>query len=460
MSTSGKFARAPYAGYHRDHAHAGEDDELTHVGPGTPGGEYFRRFWLPVAKTSELAEVPLRLRILGEDLVLFRDGSGEIGLLDLHCAHRGTSLEFGKIAEHGITCCYHGWHYAVDGRILDTPTHREPNTLKERICQGAYPTRDYHGLVFAYMGRPDQQPAFPIYDVHLQPGITHLVDKFPSPCNWLQIRENGMDPIHSVYLHADHQFPETLTEQPVLAFEETPIGIAALAARRIGDMVYLRQNEIFLPTADWVNGLEDGNGETVFDRRGGMIDWVVPIDDTNSYTFKMYDVYDFDNQPPTGMDGVMDRERGAAGGFSNAVAQAESGQSGDRSYSERQRSPGDWDVWTSQGAIHSHDGENLGITDTGVVRLRNLFRREIGRVRDGENPTGAVFGSDGTIRTHVHNTVIRVPRAATPEQDRVLCGALQRAIFDKVLSGELHRDLPAAEKLRLARYVVAAIAGA
>ena len=152
-----------------------------------------------------------------------------------------------------------------------------------------------------------RQPAFPIYHVHLQPGITHLVDKFPSPCDWLQIREHGMDPIHSIYLHADHQFPETLTELPVLALEETPIGTAALAARRIGELVYLRQNEIFLPTADWVHGLEDENRETVFDRRGGMIDWVVTIDDTNSSTFKMYAVYDFHHQPPSGMDGDMDR---------------------------------------------------------------------------------------------------------------------------------------------------------
>ena len=459
IGDSAKHARAPYAGYNRDHARPCEDDELTYVGPGTPCGEYFRRFWLPVAKSSELADAPLRLRILGEDLVLFRDGSGDIGLLELHCAHRGTSLEFGKIAVHGIRCCYHGWHYAIDGRILDTPTHNERNTPKDRIYQGAYPVRDYEGLVFAYMGPPDRQPAFPIYDVHLQPGVTHLVDKFPSPCNWLQIRENGVDPIHSVFLHAGHHFPETLTEFPVLAFEETPIGIAVLAARRVGDMVYLRQNEIFLPTANWVNGLEDGKGETVFDRRGGMIDWVVPVDDTNSYTFKMYDVYDADNQPPSGMDGIMDRERSAAGGFSDAVAQTESGQTGDRAYAERQRSPGDWDAWTSQGTIHGHESENLGITDAGVIRLRNLIRRDIGRVRNGEDPTGVIFEADATIRTHVHNTVVRVPKAPTREQDRKLCRALQRAFFDQILAGALHRDLPVAEKLKMARGIVATLAG-
>src|SRR6186997_729443 len=113
-------AAGPFSGYfNRDVPD--EDTELTHIGPGTVCGEYFRRFWIPVGFSAELGDLPLRVKILGEELVLFRDGNGNIGLLHLHCSHRGTSLEYGRIAQNGIICCYHGWHYNVDGKILDTP---------------------------------------------------------------------------------------------------------------------------------------------------------------------------------------------------------------------------------------------------------------------------------------------------------------------------------------------------
>jgi len=142
----------PFDGYHR-RTIPPPDPELTQVGPGTPGGEYLRRFWQPVAFVRDL-ERPLRVRILGEDLVVFRDGSGRIGVLHLHCAHRGTSLEFGIPLERGIRCCYHGWAFDVDGRCLETPGEPHGSRLKERVWQGAYPTREFTGLVFAYLGPP------------------------------------------------------------------------------------------------------------------------------------------------------------------------------------------------------------------------------------------------------------------------------------------------------------------
>ena len=109
---------------------------------------------------------------MGEELVLFRDGRGAIGLLELHCSHRGTSLGFGLIEERGIRCCYHGWLFDVAGRILDTPLEPPNSTLKDRLCHGAYPVREYKGMVFAYMGPPDKVPEFPILDLYEQPGYT------------------------------------------------------------------------------------------------------------------------------------------------------------------------------------------------------------------------------------------------------------------------------------------------
>jgi len=125
MATRAPFLTTPFGGYyHRDVPQ--EDTELTHIGPGTPCGEYLRRFWQPVCFTDDLRDLPRRVTLLGEELVAFRDGRGAVGLLELHCPHRGTSLEFGLLSDRGIRCCYHGWLFDVDGTILETPG--EPET--------------------------------------------------------------------------------------------------------------------------------------------------------------------------------------------------------------------------------------------------------------------------------------------------------------------------------------------
>jgi nitrite reductase/ring-hydroxylating ferredoxin subunit len=200
MATRAPFLKTRYGGYyHRDVPEA--DAELTHVGPGTPCGEYMRRFWQPVCFSDELRDLPHRVKILGEDLVAFRDQSGAVGLLELHCPHRGTSLEFGLVGEKGIRCCYHGWLFAADGTILETPGEPTESTLKDRLHHGAYPTHDYNGIVFAYLGPPDRQPPFPVYDSFNRAGYRLIPGrKYFYPCNWLQILENAMDPAHTAFL--------------------------------------------------------------------------------------------------------------------------------------------------------------------------------------------------------------------------------------------------------------------
>src|SRR5688572_13782851 len=186
--------RRPYGGYYQPRD-LQPDDELTRVGPGTPGGEYMRRFWQPVAMASELGDTPLVIRIMGEDLVCFRDKSGRVGLLHRHCAHRGTSLEFGIPAERGIRCCYHAWQYDIDGTILDTPGEPPTSKIRSNFTQGAYPVVELHGLLFAYMGPPESTPDFPLYDSFEYPEDNVLVPfKMNLPCNWFQIVENGADP--------------------------------------------------------------------------------------------------------------------------------------------------------------------------------------------------------------------------------------------------------------------------
>ena len=157
MATKVPFLTTAYGGYsHREIPR--EDEELTHVGPGTPCGEYCRRFWQPIVFFRELNDLPVRVRVLGEDLVVFRDRRGRVGLMELHCCHRGTSLEFGVVSEQGIRCCYHGWLFDIDGKILETPGEPANSTLKDRLYLGAYPTHVHNGLVFAYMGPTDPRP--------------------------------------------------------------------------------------------------------------------------------------------------------------------------------------------------------------------------------------------------------------------------------------------------------------
>src|SRR5580704_2198081 len=207
MADEARWSTKPYNGY-AVAAPMKEDEELTHVGPRTPGGEYLRRFWHPVAMSAQLKEHPVAIRILGEDLVIFRDGGGAVGLLGRHCAHRRASLEFGRIETRGLRCCYHGWHFDVDGTILETPGEPEGSDISSKICQPAYPVMEVKGLIFAYMGPPEERPEFPWFDSFDIPDHDLVPYAIHSPCNWLQESENSIDPVHSVFLHGRVNGPQ------------------------------------------------------------------------------------------------------------------------------------------------------------------------------------------------------------------------------------------------------------
>ena len=194
MTDQAAMPREPYAGYHQPKG-IEEDAELTHIGPNTPCGEYLRRYWQPICLTEQLTDLPVALTIMGEDLVAFRDKSGQIGVMNRHCSHRGTSLEYGIVAERGIRCCYHGWLFDVDGTILETPGEPPDSRLKDSFVHGAYPTHDFKGLVFAYMGPPDTMPAFPVFDTLEMPDNEMVPYAIHYPCNWLQVNENPLIPI-------------------------------------------------------------------------------------------------------------------------------------------------------------------------------------------------------------------------------------------------------------------------
>ena len=285
MASRSSFLTTRFGGYYHRHVPQ-EDVELTHIEPDTPCGEYLRRYWQPVCFSDELQELPLRVKLLGEDLVAFRDFSGAVGVLELHCPHRGTSLEFGLVSDQGIRCCYHGWLFDVDGAILETPGEPADSTLKDRLCHGAYPTHEYNGIVFVYMGPPEQKPPFPIYDSYTRPGYRLIPGrKYFYPCNWLQILENAMDPVHTAFLHtivSGSQFTDEFGEVPELDFLETPVGIIYVATRRVDENVWARMVEIVAPNLQQVAPIwEDGKVE--HPGEGAMMSrWIVPVDNANT----------------------------------------------------------------------------------------------------------------------------------------------------------------------------------
>src|SRR4051812_36106728 len=181
-----------------------ENERLTRVGPGTPAGELLRRYWQPVAIASELtaAAPKQRVKMLDEDLLVFRDEQGDYGCVAEHCAHRGCSLYYGWVEDRGIRCPYHGWKYrTTDGQCLEQPFEPVGSTYKDRIQQRAYPVQQLAGLLFVYMG-PAPAPLLPRWDVLVrEDGARRIQIRSDLHCNWLQAEENTADTVHTFYLH-------------------------------------------------------------------------------------------------------------------------------------------------------------------------------------------------------------------------------------------------------------------
>jgi phenylpropionate dioxygenase-like ring-hydroxylating dioxygenase large terminal subunit len=382
-----------------------------------------RRFWQPLCFADELRDVPLRVTILGEDLVAFRDGTGAVGLLELHCPHRGTSLEFGLLSDQGIRCCYHGWLFGVDGAILETPGEPADSTLKDRLCQGAYPTHEYNGIVFAYLGPPEKQPPLPLYDSFNRPGYRLIPgQKYFYPCNWLQILENAMDPVHTAFLHtivSGSQFTDEFGKVPDLDFLETPVGMIYIATRRVGDNVWARMVEIVAPNLQQVAPVwEDGHREHAFS--GPMMSrWIVPVDNANTMFVEFRHVSETPNATPAWW---ADRAIMLPGQLPESD-----------SYEACQRRPGDYEAQVGQRPIAIHGLEHLGASDRGVIIFRQQLRRGIRAVQAGRDPDGLMRDASTPIPTYCNDTVVRVPPAPTPAEDQERMRATGRTLAESYL---------------------------
>ena len=183
-----------------------QQELLTQTGPGTPMGELFRRYWVPALLAKELPEPdcpPVRVRLLGENLVAFRDTAGKLGLIGEFCAHRGVSLYFGRNEECGLRCPYHGWKYDADGNCVEVPSEPEDSNFRKKMKLKSYPCTERGGVIWTYMGPPEFKPALPELEWAMVPETHHFVSKRLQECNYLQAMEGGIDSSHVSFLHSD-----------------------------------------------------------------------------------------------------------------------------------------------------------------------------------------------------------------------------------------------------------------
>lgn len=355
-------------------------NELAQVGPGTPYGEVLRRYWHPVAKVEDATTRPVSLRVLGEELVLFRTRKGKAGLLHPRCIHRGASLFYGGVEDEGIRCCYHGWVFDTEGHCLEQPCEPDLGLHRDRVRQPWYPVEEQYGLIWAYMGPPDKKPVLPRYDT-----LEQLADDEqlivndqgvggggPAQLdfNWLQHWENVMDPFHVPILHArfsGNQFTPEMALIPEVEYEYTPLGVRSIQMRDLGDGRQLRRvTEVIFPNLRVVASPKLASGQT------NMIGWVVPMDDTN---FRIFTVAR-DSDPD----------------FLTKLRSTHEGKPWkELTDLEHQRLPGDYEAQKSQGSISLHSEDHLTTTDQGIAMIRRMMAKQHRAVAAGGDPVGVFF---------------------------------------------------------------------
>jgi 5,5'-dehydrodivanillate O-demethylase oxygenase subunit len=394
-----------------------ENERFTRVGPGTPGGELLRRYWHPVAVAQELTdEQPTRfVRVLGEDLVLFRDKSGNVGLIQDHCAHRGASLMYGRVEERGISCAYHGWLYDTAGNCLETPAEPADSKFYLTVKIRAYPVQELAGLYWAYLG-PLPAPVIPKYDVWSSPDGITKIDVYPRlDCNWLQAMENSMDPAHLQILHQDSngRRAENSTRgftDNVQTFEffEVPYGVIKKRTYKDGRV---DEHPVIFP-----NILRVGNVAQIR----------VPMDDTHTQIYFVRFIPQMLAAPDPGGEEVPAVRYVAS--FKTPVDQLHPFTHFRMDLTLGQ----DHMAWETQGPIADREHERLATTDRGIQFWRELLRREIDKVERGEEPLAVVRDPNHPmIGTHL-------PDALEEMQSRAYEGLVE--LLPEALSGRWKRE--------------------
>ena len=387
-----------------------DNELLTRTNADTPMGQLMRRYWLPVMLSSEIPvpdSPPKRVRVMGEDLVGFRDTSGRIGLLAEHCSHRGTSLLYGRNEECGLRCIYHGWKYDVDGNVVDTPAEPPSSKLGPKVKHTAYPTHEVAGLIWTYMGPKERQPLFPDYLFTRVPSENVWVTKCILECNYLQGLEGEVDSAHLSFLHkewgADSQDDrQGLFQQdraPKYEIEETDFGLRLIALREAGPgEQYIRITSFVMPVTCWING------------RGTKAPHIyVPIDDTKTWRIDM-GVLD---RPATPADASRSAEIGPD---FRKIRNIDNDYLQDREMQRTSDFTGisvffneDSAATESMGPLFDRSGEHLGASDRGVIALRKYLLSAVRSFADGGEPPHIVTDPRRNNMRHVDTIAEIIP---------------------------------------------------
>ena len=347
-----------------------ENETMTRVGPNTPGGKFLRSYWWPVWFTQELTNKPVPIRLLGEDFVLFRDGSGKIGFLDAACPHRRASLTLGRVEEKGIRCCYHGWLLSAEGHCLEMPAEPKGSKLHEDVRQHHGLTQEAGGLIFAYLG-PLPAPQLPHYDLLFREDCDRAVWAKDDHCNWAQRAENGVDPYHSMSLHAS-VYPSMAMKRPDATWTPMWYGFRMQSEYPGGKRNV--SHHIF-PSTTRRHGARVGTTPSEY------LHIRVPTNDTLTTTFYVKANIKPEGPYKTTCRGMQKTQPGVYQRVEDEWWGLESSDQ-DRAAQE------------SQGPIHDRSREFLGTSDKGVVMWRKLVFEGIKAVANGADPHGIVRGAE------------------------------------------------------------------
>jgi phthalate 4,5-dioxygenase oxygenase subunit len=383
---------------------AEQNELITRIGPGTAAGGVLRSYWQPVALTEELdgPRACKAVRLLGQDLVLFRDEAGRYGLLDRDCPHRGADLSFGRLESGGLRCAFHGWLFDVTGQCLETPAEPAGSTLCQRIRQGAYPVVEKNGILFAYLGA-GAPPAFPRFDCFIAPEAYTFAFKGLFDCNWLQALEVGIDPAHTSFLHrffedgdpeagygkpfrdrsadTDMTITQVMREysRPDIRVSRTDYGMRLVTLRRVSDtQSHVRVTNLMFPNAFVIP----------MSLEMTISQWHVPVDDTSCYWYAIFTSFGAPVDKATMRrqrlelyelpDYRSQRNRTNNWGFDPEEQQRETftGMGHDINVHDQ------WAI-ESQGRIQDRTREHLGTSDRAIIEYRRLLTEAIGRHQEG-----------------------------------------------------------------------------
>ena len=373
-----------------------ENERFTRVGLGTPGGELLRRYWHVAATTQEMNENPTKaVKLLGENLVLYKDRSGTLGLIQESCPHRRVNLLYGIPEQTGLRCPYHGWLYDETGQCLEMPAEAPDSTFKERIQVTAYPVQELDGLIWAYLG-PEPVPLLPKWDFLVRDDLVRDVGTTVVPCNWLQCMENSMDPTHTEWLHAYQTLylmdrrGETVPKDDrgqYMVQRHTKIGFDVFEHGIYKRRLLEGQSE---DHDDWQSGhpvifptilKTTGSPGTV-----GTLQIRVPMDDTHTWhllyrcTKAEPDAPQQEDVPAYDLPLVDDQER-----YRLDITLVQ-----------------DFMAWATQGGIADRSLEKLGESDRGIILYRRLLKAQLDIVADGGEPMNVFRDPD-------QDTMIEVP---------------------------------------------------